>query len=210
MTHWDKNTNSYLERSILLHAHLLPPTDRAMTPTPLVFLEISKLSMYIANRYDHNSPPKFANIREPNLKFNFKIQWAYHLHSAQDGNENKWFGIAQKQYHNSHDWHFGHFPSRHVKQPQPFVSVFKWKGERDNLLCWARTTQKSPLLNSDRHLLPITGGYWQGRPSLKTQTIFLRNVVGFSPQSTTYVQNMLRLYNTTRSELFKGKSQALA
>jgi hypothetical protein len=83
------NTNSYLERSILLHAHLLPPTDRAMTPTPLVFLAVSKLPMYIANRYDHKDPPKFANIREPNLKANFKIMWATHMHSAQNGNENK-------------------------------------------------------------------------------------------------------------------------
>jgi hypothetical protein len=160
--HWDKNINSYLERSILLHAHLLPPTDRTMTPTPLAFLAVSKLPTYIANRYDHKSPPKFANIREPNLKSNFKNQWAYHLHSAQDGNENKWFGIAQKQYHNSHDWHFGHFPSYQVQQSQPFVSVFRWKVERDNVLCWARKTQKvstteqwTPALSAG---VPITGG----------------------------------------------------
>ena len=78
-----------MERPILLHAHLLPPTNRATTPTPLVILAVSKLPVYIANRYDHKGPPKFANIREPNLKSNFKIQWAYHLQSAQDGNENK-------------------------------------------------------------------------------------------------------------------------
>ena len=71
-------------------------------------------------------------------------------------------GLEQKQYHNTHDWHFGHFPSCHVKKSQPFVSVFRWKGERDNVLWWAPKTRKVSTEQRQKPALsvglPITGG----------------------------------------------------
>jgi hypothetical protein len=66
-----------------------PPSDRAVAPTPLVLWAVSTTPVYTADHYDHKGLPKSANIPESNLKSHSKIQCAYHLHIAQDGNQNK-------------------------------------------------------------------------------------------------------------------------
>ena len=48
------NINPYFRKPSLLHAHFLPPTDRDMTPTPLVLWTVgTTLTILITQAYQN-------------------------------------------------------------------------------------------------------------------------------------------------------------